>query len=165
MFAILSSIGNGAIGGQADQDRFDELVGYAHGYSLMVERVGDRCQTIFPEFQESIREGTLKWRERNAPALREIGAQWAAYVDRDHKVAGLEPFDYDAKIEEEAVRAVRRVFMIMNGEDSMFARQHCRDYATVTLRSTKLYLEARLQTELEELRACQALCPNLKRSQ
>ena len=129
----------------------------------MAVALGQRCKVLFPEYAESIQIGLGKWKERNAPALAEIEAQWQAYVERDHKAAGLPADGYDRKLSDAAMKEVAKSFEVLGGEGSVYARAHCRNYPSDTLRSTKLYLEARLMTELDSFRQCRRTgrCPNL----
>jgi hypothetical protein len=145
------------------QDKYDDSVGYARGYSLMAVVLGQRCMVLFPEYAEFIQIGLEEWKERNAPALAEIEVQWQAYVERDHKVAGLPADGYDKKLSDAASKEVAESFEILGGEGSVYARAHCRNYPSDTLRSPKLYLEARLMTELDGFRQCSQTghCPNL----
>jgi hypothetical protein len=148
------------------QDRYDESVGYAYGYSLMPVALGQRCSELNPEFAESIQVGLDKWKERNASALSEISAQWQAYVDRDHKAANLPAELYDKKISGYAAKEVASVFNTLGGESSIHAKVYCQNYGGVTLRGTNLFLEARLFAELDSFRECKQTgrCPNLGKS-
>lgn len=125
--------------------------------------MGEKCQLLFPEYATYIEEGLAKWRERNARALQEIAVQWQAYVERDYKEANLTKEAYERGIQKYVEQSLRQAFEKLHGERSIFARQHCQEYASVTLKSTKLYLEAKLSQELESFRNCHErnLCPNV----
>lgn len=153
-----------AVAAGADQDRYDESVGYAYGYALFPVRMGQRCQQLFPEYAAEIQQALDKWRARNEPALFEIERQWKAYVERDHVAANLPPQRYSDEIERSARNAVSDGFRTLGGEDSSFSKEHCRNYAAVTMRSVKLYLEAKLMSELDSFRQCRSRghCPNVQ---
>lgn len=146
-----------------DQARYDESVGFAYGYALAPIRMGQRCQLLFPEYAIEIQVALDKWRTRNEPALAEIERQWKAYVERDHVSANLPAQRYSDEVERNARSAVFDSFRTLGGEDSSFAREHCRNYSSITMRSVKIYLEARLMSELDAFRQCRStgLCPNL----
>ena len=152
-----------AIAAGVDQDRYDESVGFAYGYALSPVRMGQRCQQLFPEYATEIQVALDKWRTRNESALIEIERQWKAYVERDHVAAKLPPQRYSDEIELRARSVVADGFRTLGGEDSSFSKEHCRSYAVVTMRSVKLYLEAKLMSELDSFRQCRStgLCPNL----
>jgi len=145
------------------QDQYDESVGYAYGYTLTPVAMGKRCIELFPAYADTINHGLQRWTERNADALAEVQAQWRAYVERDHKVARLPAKAYEQKVVEATAEALRDGFATLGGEHSIPAQQHCQNYVSVTLRSTKLYLETHLMTELENFRSCrrEGLCPNV----
>jgi hypothetical protein len=148
------------------QDQYDESVGYTIGYSMMVSKMAEECARIFPEYGPSIEDGLTRWKERNAAALQQIQAQWLAYVERDHKEANLPKELYERKVQSVAELGAKQVFEKLHGESSVFAREYCQNYASTTLRSTGLYLEAKLSKELASFRGCHAngFCPNLAKS-
>ncbi|WP_457356247.1 hypothetical protein [Roseateles sp. P5_D6] len=147
------------------QDQYDESVGYAYGRTLIPVATGRRCMELFPEYADTISHGLQRWRERNSEALAEVEAQWRAYVDRDHKAAQLPARLYDQQTAKVISEQVANAFTTLGGEDSIPAQQFCKDYASATLRSTKIYLEALLMTQLESFRNCgrEGLCPNISR--
>ncbi len=118
---------------------------------------------LFPEYADTINRGLQRWRERNSEALDEVANQWRAYVDRDHKVAQLPAKSYEQYTAKVITEEVGSVFTTLGGEHSVPAQQLCKNYASTTLQSTRLYLERLLMTQLESFRNCsrEGLCPNI----
>lgn len=128
--------------------------------------MAQRCQELFPEFATELQTELDKWATRNLDALREIDLQWRAYIERDAAVAKLPQERYSAEIEKAAQASLSASFEKLGGEASTFARSHCQNYPYATLRNPKLFLEARLQSELDAFRSCQATktCKNIVRA-